>query len=72
MSLISFHRFLIVTAIVFCLGFGLWEFNSIGSGGGTGAVILGSVFTLLGIGLSVYLRQLARFLGYEDDRSVPR
>jgi hypothetical protein len=35
-------------------------------------VILGSVFTLLGVGLSVYLRQLARFLGYDDDRSVPR
>lgn len=72
MSLVSFHRFLIATAIVFCLGFGLWEFNSVGSGGGAEAVVLGSVFMLLGIGLGFYLRRLARFLGYEDDRSVPR
>lgn len=72
MSLVAFHRFLIVTAIVFCLGFALWEFRSVGSGGGTGAVVLGSIFTLLGIGLGVYLGRLARFLGYEDDRAMPR
>lgn len=72
MSLVGFHRFLIVTAIVFCVGFGLWEFDSAASGGGAGAMVLGSVFTLLGIGLGVYLNRLARFLGYEDDRSMPR
>jgi len=71
MSLIGFHRFLIVTAIVFCLGFGVWEFSSVESGGGLRAVALGSIFTLLGIGLGAYLRRLARFLGYEDDRSMP-
>lgn len=72
MSLVGFHRFLIVTAIFFCLGFGLWEFNAVGSGGGTEALVLGSIFTLLGIGLAFYLRRLARFLGYEDDRSKSR
>lgn len=71
MSLIGFHRFLIVIAIAFCLGFGVWEFNSVTSGGGPGAVALGSIFTLLGIGLGVYLGRLARVLGYEDDRSMP-
>ena len=72
MSLISFHRFLIVTAIVFCFGFALWEFIAPASGRGIGAVLLGSVFTLLGLGLVVYLRRLARFLGYEEEGPTPR
>lgn len=72
MSLVGFHRFLIVTAILFCLGFGVWELNVAASGGGSGALVLGSVFVLLGVGLVVYLRRLTRFLGYEDDASVPR
>jgi hypothetical protein len=71
MSLIGFHRFLIATAIVFCLGFGLWEFNAVGREGGAVAFVLGTVFTLLGIGMAVYLRHLARFLGYEEG-SEPR
>ena len=71
MSLISFHRFLIVTAIVFCFGFALWEFSGAGSGG-FAAALLGSVFTLLGLGLTVYLRRLARFLGYEEEGPTPR
>jgi hypothetical protein len=71
MSLISFHRFLIATAIVFCFGFGLWEFNAVGSDGGARAFVLGVVFTLLGIGMTVYLRHLGRFLGY-DEGSEPR
>jgi hypothetical protein len=72
MSLIDFHRFLIVTAIVFCLGFALWEFSAARSGGGFAAVVLGSVFTLLGLGLVVYLRRLARFLGYDEEGPAPR
>lgn len=71
MSLISFHRFLIATAIVFCIGFGVWEFNAVGGEGGALAFVLGVVFTLLGIGMAVYLRHLARFLGY-DEESEPR
>jgi hypothetical protein len=62
MSLIAFHRFLIGTAIVFCLGYAIWEFD----GGGARGVILGSIFTLLSVTLVVYLRHLGRFLGYED------
>ncbi len=72
MSLIAFHRFLIVTAIVFCFGFALWEFSGAGTGGGFAAALLGSVFTLLGLGLVVYLRRLARFLGYEEEGPTPR
>ena len=71
MSLISFHRLLIATAIVFCFGFGLWEFNRVGGEEGALAFVLGVVFTLLGIGMAVYLRHLGRFLGY-DEGSEPR
>ncbi len=69
MSLISFHRFLISCAIVFCAGFALWEFDDAVGGGGTSAFVVGAVFVLLAIGLAVYLRRLARFLGY--DRTSP-
>ena len=70
MSLIAFHRFLIAAAILFCLGFGLWELLKARDGGGVGALALALIFTLLGIGLIVYLVHLGRFLGY-DEGSAP-
>ena len=33
MSLVHFHRFLIATAIVFCLGYGAWELNGAAGAG---------------------------------------
>ncbi|MDA1095696.1 MAG: hypothetical protein O3B84_00340 [Chloroflexi bacterium] len=66
MGLVSFHRFLIVTAIVFCLGYAAWEFNAGIGGAGTSAYVQGSIFALLGMSLAVYLKRLARFLGYEE------
>ena len=66
MSLVSFHRFLIVTAIAFCIGFGFWEFDAASDGGGGSAFILGTIFILLGLALGVYLRNLGRFLGYDE------
>ena len=70
MSLITFHRFLIAAAILFCLGFGLWELLAARDSGGVGALALALIFTLLGIGLIVYLMHLGRFLGY-DEGSAP-
>ena len=70
MSLIAFHRFLIAAAILFCLGFGLWELLAARDGGGAAALALALIFTLLGIGLIVYLMHLGRFLGY-DEGSAP-
>jgi len=72
MSLVSFHRFLIITSSVFCLGFAWWAFDAAASGAAGGSVVLGAVFTLLGIALILYLRRLARFLGYQDAASLPR
>ena len=66
MSLVSFHRFLIATAIVFCLGYGAWELNGVADGAGSSAFIQGTVFIVLGLALGVYLRHLGRFLGYDE------
>ena len=65
MSLISFHRFLIATAIVFCFGFGIWELMTWWVGGEPGALTLGSTFIALGGVLTFYLARLRRFLGMD-------
>jgi len=65
MSLISFHRLLIATAIMFCAGFAFWEFDDALNGGGTQAFVIGTIFVLLTGGLGVYLKNLERFLGYD-------
>ena len=71
MSLVAFHRFLIVTAILFCFGYGGYETLVFQRGGGVGALALGAVFVLLGVLLGFYLRRLNRFLGYgEEDRAA--
>lgn len=66
MSLISFHRVLIVTAILFCAGFGVYELVAFSKVGGNGPLVLGGVFLILAAGLSYYLLRLNRFLGYEE------
>ena len=66
MSLVSFHRGLIATAIVFCGGFAMWEFKDAMNGGGAPAFVIGAVFVLLTLGLGVYLKRLAHFLGYDQ------
>lgn len=69
MSLIGFHKFLIVTAIVFCAGYAGWEARAFFSGaGGTASLILALVFALLAAGLVYYLFQLSRILGRETTR----
>lgn len=61
-SLIHFHRFLITAGIVFCAGFAWWTYAS-------GRWLLGSVFAVLAVILAIYLYNLSRFLGYEDEES---
>jgi hypothetical protein len=65
MSLISFHRFLIATAIVFCFGFAIWELMTWWVARTSGTLALGLTFVLLGAGLCVYLAKLRRILGVE-------
>lgn len=68
MSLVSFHRALILTAIIFCFGFAAWELRSFYAGGGEVAVVLSATFGLLGILLTVYLSRLAAILKLDDDQ----
>jgi hypothetical protein len=66
MSLISFHRFLIVSGIVFCFGFAVWELMTWWVGRQQNSLILGVVFILLGGGLIFYLSRLKSFLGIDS------
>ena len=60
--MITFHRLLISTAILFCLGFGVWSFLAFEGGAGAGTLVLGIVFVALAAGLGYYLNHLRQFL----------
>ena len=60
--MIPFHRFLIGTAILFCLGFAAWAAESYRVSGQSGELVLAVVFAIAGLGLTYYLRNLNRFL----------
>ena len=67
MSLVAFHRVLILVAIAFCLGFSGWELNAAVSGtGGAGSTLLAALFAVLAAGLTAYLVRLRTILGIED------
>lgn len=61
--MISFHRVLIGTAIVFCAGFSLWAFLAYRAAGGIVPLVLAVSFAIATLGLSYYLKNLKRFLG---------
>jgi hypothetical protein len=54
--MMSFHRLLITTGIVFCAGFAVWSLWR-------EQWVLGIGFAVLGAGLTYYLRHLRRFVG---------
>jgi hypothetical protein len=61
--MITFHRVLIGTAILFCVGFAGWSGAAYRAGGGTVPLILAIAFGAGGVALGYYLRHLNRFLG---------
>jgi hypothetical protein len=65
-SLVSFHRSLIVTAIAFCFAYAAWELRAWLGAGTAGAPVMAGLFALLGLGLTVYLVRLAAILKLED------
>lgn len=69
MSLVPFHRFLIATAIVFCVFFAGWEFVAYSHDGGTGALLIGIAFAAAAVLLSVYLVYLRRVLRLPGDET---
>jgi hypothetical protein len=67
MSLVAFHRVLILTAIVFCFGFAAWELRAyLQFGAGVGALALAGVFGALAVLLAGYLARLSSILHLED------
>lgn len=66
MSLVAFHRSLILAAIAFCFLYAGWELRAWLAEGSTGAAVLAAVFALLGLGLVVYLARLAAILRLEE------
>lgn len=67
MSLISFHRLLIASAILFCFGYAVWELVHFWVVGEGGSLVLGLVFVVLGVLLSIYLTRLRRYVGYVEE-----
>jgi hypothetical protein len=63
-SLIAFHRVLIGTGILFCFGFAAWELVLWWVTRASGALAMGVLFLALGAGLSWYLANLRRYVGY--------
>lgn len=60
--MIPFHRFLIGTAICFCLGFAWWALAAYRSTASAGELALAIVFAGCGVMLAYYLKNLDRFL----------
>lgn len=67
MTLIGFHRFLIVCGILFCLGYAGWEGRAFLESGGVGTLLLALAFLGLAGLLASYLRRLNRWLGYGEE-----
>ena len=67
MSLVGFHRFLILAAIAFCLGFAAWQLRAfLRFDAGGGALLLAAVFAVLGAVLATYLARLRAILKLDD------
>ena len=62
MSLIAFHKFLITTAIVFCLGFALRQLSEFRATGDGWTLLAAAAFGIAGLALGFYLRHLRNFL----------
>lgn len=60
--MIVFHRFLIGTAILFCVGFAWWLLAASRSGGNTVQLVLAIAFVAAAGVLGYYLKNLQRIL----------
>ena len=60
--MIPFHRFLISTAILFCLGFAAWAFAAYRTSGAGRELAFAIGFAVAGVVLGYYLKNLNRFL----------
>ena len=61
MTLLTAHKILISTAVVFFFGFALWELRNYFDTGNPWATFRGALYLLVAIGFGVYLRSLKKW-----------
>ena len=64
MLLIIFHRILIGTAVVFGVGFAVWEFLTYRRTGAVENLLIGVGAAVISVALGYYLKNLRRFVSY--------
>ena len=62
MSLLTAHKILISTAVVFFLGFALWELRNYFSMGNLWALFRSVLYFLVSVGFALYLKSLKYWL----------
>lgn len=62
MTLLTAHRILIATAVVFFFGFSLWELRNYFNAGDPWALVRSLLYLLASVGFGVYLSSLKRWL----------
>jgi len=62
MTLLTAHRILISTAVVFFFGFALWELRNYFDAGNLWAISRSILYLLVSVGFGVYLKSLKRWL----------
>jgi hypothetical protein len=62
MTLLTAHKILISTAVVFFFGFALWEWRNYLDTGNTWAAVQGVLYIVVSLGFAVYLASLKRFI----------
>jgi hypothetical protein len=61
MTLLTAHRILISTAVVFFFGFALWEIRNYFVGAENWAVLRGVLYIVVAVGFAAYLKNLKRW-----------
>lgn len=62
MSLLTAHKILITTTVVFFFGFALWELRNYTQSGETWASIRAILYLLVSVGFWFYLRSLKKWV----------
>ena len=62
MTLLTAHKILISTAVVFFFGFGLWELRNYFATGDPWAIVRGALYIVVAGGFGLYLRTLKKWV----------
>ena len=62
MTLLTAHKILIATAVVFFFGFGLWELRNYFAAGDPWAIVRAALYLLTAVGFGFYLGMLKKWV----------